>query len=351
MLAPFSLTPALDANGHPIRTAALMVYQAGTTTPAVLYRQADYAAGTEHANPILVNGASLLPAMYGSGSFKFRLLTRPSGGSILWEADGITLTDPVTVDPGANENTGLVPTGAVVSFYSTGSRAGYVRANGRSIGNAASGGTERAAADTVALYLTLWSEDDKLVVAGGRGQTAQADFDAGKALSLPDLRGRVLMALDGMGATVSGAFPGVSWNSGGSATRLGSFAGGLSATVAVENLPAHSHDTTVSIQGGGGFSFDGNTGGGTDTNHVHAVAAQGINITVGGPTSIFYLDPNQNFTTSFPTSRVGAPHTHPFNVTVGNHGHGATATSASVGSGTALPIVPPLMVVTTYIKL
>jgi hypothetical protein len=39
MLAPFSLTPVLDINGKLIRTAALQVFQAGTTTPVVVYKR------------------------------------------------------------------------------------------------------------------------------------------------------------------------------------------------------------------------------------------------------------------------------------------------------------------------
>jgi len=350
MLAPFSLTPVFDANGRPIRTAALMVYEAGTTTPAVLYRTADYQAGTEHANPIRVNGASLLPAMYGAGAFKFRLLTAPANGSILWEADNITLTDPVVVDPGAGENTSSVPTGAMIQFYATGSRAGYVRANGRSIGNATSGATERAASDTLALYLSLWNEDSALVVANGRGASAQADYDAGKALSLPDTRGRGLFSMDGMGAGASGAYQGVSWNTSGSSVKLGSTAGIASVMISEANLPAHSHTATVSMQGAGGFSVDGTTGT-ASSNHTHSIPIQGVNVTVGGPSSIFYVDPNQNFSTSFPTSTNGAAHSHGFNVSRPDHTHTATATVANTGSGTPLPIVPPLMLVTTYIKL
>ena len=349
MLAPFSLTPALDANGHPIRTAALMVYQAGTTTPAVLYRQADYAAGTEHANPILINGASLLPAMYGSGSFRFRLLTAP-GGSILWEADGVTLTDPVTVDPGAGENTGFIPTGAMIQFYATGSRAGYVRANGRTIGNASSGATERAAPDTQALYLSLWSEDDALIVAGGRGQSGQADYDAGKALALPDTRGRGLFSMDGMGAGVANAYQGVSWNTGGSSVKLGSMAGIASVTLSEANLPSHTHGASVTVAGGGGFSVDATTAQ-AGSNHTHSIPIQGVNVTVGGASSIFYVDPNGNFSTAFPTSSNGAAHTHSFNVSRPDHAHTASATVANTGSGVAVPIVPPLVLVTTYIKL
>lgn len=349
MLAPFSLTSIRDANDNPLPNAVLAVYQAGTTTPVVLYKQADYATGTEHPNPIPVNGSRLLPVMYGAGSFKFRALSAP-GGPIVWEADGVTLTDPVVADTGEVENTGLVPTGAVLDFYGAGSRPGYVRLNGRTIGNAASGSTERAAADTRALYLALWTEDDSLVVVGGRGQTAAADFDAGKALTLPDARARLRMPVDGMGNTASGALAGVTWSPGGSATRVGSYAGGTSFALGVDNIPAHTHSLSIAVVADGAFTFNGTTGN-EGANHIHSLPIYSLNIQ-GGSAPIFLpatgtIPPTANA----PTSIESVAHGHAFNVTVGNHTHGLTYSMGSIGSGAAFSVLPPVLLVTTYIKL
>ncbi|MFX9031451.1 hypothetical protein ABTN13_20060, partial [Acinetobacter baumannii] len=55
-----------------------------------------------------------------------------------------------------NQPAQLAVTGDYITAASTGTRAGYVRANGRTIGSATSGATERANADTAALYALLW---------------------------------------------------------------------------------------------------------------------------------------------------------------------------------------------------
>jgi hypothetical protein len=351
MLAPFSLTPVLDINGKLIRTAALQVFQAGTTTPVVVYKQADYAADTEHPNPIPVNGAGLLPAMYGAGAFKFRALTAPVGGSIVWEADGVTLTDPPSLtDTGAGEATDTAKTGDLKHRYDTGTHPGWARLNGRTIGNAASGATERAAADTQALFLLLWTVDDSLVVVGGRGQSAQQDYDAGKQMTLPDASGRLLAGLDGMGAPASGSYGTQTWNTGGSATRLGSTTGVWSATLGIANLPAHDPPFSVDVAPGGGFNYSG-TVGAKSVPHTHGVGVSGFNITIGGPTSIFTVSDSPTPAVQYQTQPAGITHDHSFNVTVGDHDHNVTAALGQTGSGTALPIANRLMLVTTYIKL
>lgn len=352
MLAPFSLTPVLDLNGKPIRTAVLQVFEAGTTTPAVLYKQADYANGTEHPNPIPVNGAALLPAMYGAGAFKFRALSAPlPGGSIVWEADGVTLTDPPVVgDPGAGETTDIAKTGDLKQRYDTGTHPGWARLNGRTIGNAASGATERAAADTQALFLLLWTVDDSLVVVGGRGQTAQQDFDAGKQMTLPNAAGRLLAGLDGMGAPASGSYGTQTWNAGGSATRLGSTTGAWSAQVLIANMPSHDHALSVDVAPAGAFNYSGTTNA-KDPVHAHGVGVSGFNITVGGPTAIYTLTDSPTPAVTFPTQNATVNHDHAFSVNVGNHDHAVTATMGTNGGDVPLPIANRLMLVTTYIKL
>jgi hypothetical protein len=82
--------------------------------------------------------------------------------------------------------------------------AGWVIANGATIGDAASGATGRANADTAALFAALWNSvadaDLPIQDAGGtpvgRGGSAAADFAAHKRIPLLDLRGVVVRGLD-----------------------------------------------------------------------------------------------------------------------------------------------------------
>ena len=76
---------------------------------------------------------------------------------------------------------------------------GWVRANGRTIGSVTSGGTERANADSEALFLYLWAADASLSVSGGRGANAADDWGKQEIALLTGGEGN--RRLDGMGNT------------------------------------------------------------------------------------------------------------------------------------------------------
>lgn len=78
---------------------------------------------------------------------------------------------------------------------------GWLLCNGTTIGNAASGATARANADTQELYTLLWTNisDTYCPVSSGRGASASADFSANKTLTLPDARQKVLLAKSASG--------------------------------------------------------------------------------------------------------------------------------------------------------
>jgi len=93
--------------------------------------------------------------------------------------------------------------GEYVLRASTTAPAGTLATNGGTIGNASSGGTARANADTLALFTVLWdstSNTDLVIqtsagVNTARGASAAADFAANKRLPLPDLQdGEALVA-------------------------------------------------------------------------------------------------------------------------------------------------------------
>ncbi|XNY05207.1 hypothetical protein ACMFL9_12050 (plasmid) [Sinorhizobium meliloti] len=161
-------------------------------------------------------------------------------------------------------------TGDLKARYGEGFLDGYVRGNGRSIGTATSGATERANSDCQALYEFLWNADPNLAVAGGRGASANADWSANKPLDLPDFRGRAIVGLDDMGNIAAGVITGL--------TDLGKKVGAQTHMLTISEMPVHDHDVTCSeevtelngyndiggAQTGGGGSRVGLGGSGTD---------------------------------------------------------------------------------------
>ena len=95
-------------------------------------------------------------------------------------------------------------TGMVSPFARSTAPAGWVKANGGTIGNASSGATTRANADTSSLFSLLWSEFDNTALpiqdssgaASTRGASAAADFAANKRLPIHDARGEFIRGLD-----------------------------------------------------------------------------------------------------------------------------------------------------------
>lgn len=106
---------------------------------------------------------------------------------------------------------------------------GWVMANDGTIGNAASGGTTRANADTEALFTLLWSNttNANCAVSGGRGASAAADFAANKTIALPKTLGRAL-AIAGAGAGLT-------------ARALAQSLGEETHLLSANELPSHTH--------------------------------------------------------------------------------------------------------------
>lgn len=88
------------------------------------------------------------------------------------------------------------PPGTFVLYMGQLPPSGWLKANGTTIGSAASGATNRANADTEALFSLLWVNFDNATlpiqtsggVATTRGASAAADFAANKRLPVPDFR-------------------------------------------------------------------------------------------------------------------------------------------------------------------
>lgn len=137
-----------------------------------------------------------------------------------------------------------IPVGTPLDYLGTTAPAGFVLASGRTIGNAASSGTERANADTSALFTLLWGAYSNTIcpVSTGRGLSAAADFAANKNITLPDLRGRVTIGKDDMGGTAATRM--TSGGSGIDGTTLGASGGAETHALITGELAAHTHGIT-----------------------------------------------------------------------------------------------------------
>jgi len=107
----------------------------------------------------------------------------------------------------------VMPTGTVLhGYYGLTPPPGFVFADGRTIGDASSGGTNRANADTSALFARFWGFNDNTRfplqnsdgTAATRGADAAADYAAHKRITLPDHSGAVAAGRDNLSGTARG---------------------------------------------------------------------------------------------------------------------------------------------------
>jgi microcystin-dependent protein len=183
----------------------------------------------------------------------------------------------------------LYATGDMIDTFAVTARSGFVMASGRTIGNAVSIATERANADTSALFMLLWSSmsnTEAPVLPSGRGASALADFTANKTIGLPDLRGRVAVGKDNMGGTAANRM--TAGGSGVAGTTLGTSGGGETLVLITANLPAHNHpinDPAHAHGMNGAIEDDGgavyNVGSGGRGSAVYSTSAAVTGITVG----------------------------------------------------------------------
>lgn len=147
------------------------------------------------------------------------------------------------------QSIGLAPaTGTIKLSASLTADPTWVLLNDGTIGDASSGATTRANADTVNLYTLLWNNynNTNCPVTGGRGGSAAADFAAHKPLRLPLALGRSFgVAGSGSGLTVR---------------AMGDNLGAETQTLGTAHLPPHTHGiplVSVGLGAGGQTSYDG----------------------------------------------------------------------------------------------
>jgi microcystin-dependent protein len=244
-----------------------------------------------------------------------------AAGALMFAEDGVPNPAPPEAGGGGGVSVAteqILQTGDPIWRLRTGTMAGFVRMNGRTIGNASSGATERANADTAALYTFLWDNlaDAICPVAGGRGASAAADFAASKVITLPDMRGRGPFGLDDMGNSAAGRLSMIADWGVGNSTTIGSSGGAAMHTLATAEMPSHSHSGTTSTNGAHW--------------HTYETAPQTVGIGGGFP----------GFTAGWTTMATS---------TTGDHNHVLLINNA--GGGGAHNNMPPFALGTWFLKL
>lgn len=300
------LSQQLDNNGKPLVGALLYIYTAGTLNPARVF--SDYSLTIPHTFPIVADAHGRIPAFWmADGSYRVRLTDQ--FGNVQFDEDNLQSVGNVGGGGNVVDPTTIAATGDQKCRPLTGVLSGWVRENGRTIGSATSGATERANSDTQALYTAIWNgcADSQCPVTGGRGASASADFSNNKPISLPDARSRAIVGLDDMGNSAAGRITGN--------TTVASGGGAQSYTIAQANLPAVALNLTAS----------GSTG-----SFVDGVSANtGSNYAGGGSKN--------------PVESIS--------VSAGPRTVNSTGTTDPLGSGAALTTLSPYLAVTCYLKL
>ena len=275
----------IGADGLPIVGARAFFYQANTLTPIPVYSDPELTALA--TNPVVTNGAGRWPLIFINDAllyYRYRLVSPAPENAIWQDALKVPALGPAWWPETSTPSSNSFPTGAMYADPDPSPRATAARANGRTIGSAASGASEMAGPECQALFLKYWNIPT-LDVVGGKGPSAAGDWAANKQLYLPDMRGRGFFGLDTMGSSASGRLPDF--------TTTGQTGGVSTITLSIAQMPAHDHGGTISGGGhvhtydkpgstvvnaastpinGGGFA-PANTGGTGE--HTHTIPSQG----------------------------------------------------------------------------
>lgn len=240
---PLSRQTALDLNGDVVPGARLTFFVAGTaSTPLTVFEDPALTVPLPaFPDYIEADANGRWPRIYLPYEDYRERITTPQG-TLIWDDDGIANPAPAA-NGGSIPASQYVQTGSIIPALAL--LDGCVRLNGRTMGSAVSGATERAADDTLPLYTHLWHAVDNAIatVSGGRGDSPEVDFASGKTIVLPDFRGLAMTGLAGMGNTATAVFDGLPFAVGNSilpGSRLGSSFQALT----IGQLAAHAHVAT-----------------------------------------------------------------------------------------------------------
>lgn len=317
-IVPLSGSQQFDKDSSPpafLNGGKLYVYQPGTTTCAAAY--SDFGLTTPLACPIVLNVAGRVPAIYAAdGSVRLRILN--SANVLQYDEDNVAIVTAAASSGGGTpipDATQIFGTRDVKIRFDDQPLTGYVRLNGRTIGSATSGASERANADTQSLFLQLWGYANISVVAG-KGASAAADWSANKQLVLPDMAGRLLGAMDDLGNGAAGRITSATVTG---PTVVGANGGQEQNTLLTGNLPPYTPSGTVPI---------------TDPNQMYRPALTDTTWSTEGHTG-----------TPFSKGWIGGNQTGPTGVTALFNG------TAQGGTSTPITNMPPVMLLMFHIKL
>jgi len=161
---------------------------------------------------------------------------------------------------------------------------GWVPANDGTIGSADSSATTRANVDTWPLYNLIYVavSDTYAPVSGGRGASAYEDFIADKSMALTKTMGRVLGGT-GAGASLT-------------ARALGETLGVEEFVMAIDQMPAHTHTTSINFDNDGG---NGDTGELLPSQDGPVAKLDAVSSSVGGATPVSIMQPSAFYNVFF----------------------------------------------------
>ena len=253
---PLALAQQQDINGLPLAGCLLYFFVAGTVaTPQNSYQ--DFGLTQTNPNPLTCDQTGRIPMFWLANGLIHARLTDASGN--VQVDTTMQVLGPSTGGGGGGgtiDPTTIAATGDIKVRLTSETLTGWVMANGQTIGNAASGATQRANADTQNLFVYLWTNctNAHCPVVGGRGSTALADFNANKQIALLDMRDSIVVGRDCMSNSCLGGLLAANILSGGSdgVDTPAAFGGLANTTLLPTNLPDTNFSGSVNIPGGQG---------------------------------------------------------------------------------------------------
>ena len=143
--------------------------------------------------------------------------------------------------------TPALPTGTILDFFGTTAPSGWIIADGSTIGSSNSG-ADYSDPNTKNLYFHLWNNFPNNIapVSTGRGGSAQADWDANKTMTIPDLRGRTTVGVENLSENLSNRISTGTFTNG--IEQVGNSGGDETIALTASNLPDHRHHTLVNSE-------------------------------------------------------------------------------------------------------